>query len=96
MLPLQLWLFDEPPVTVTEIADWVKEATNLTPDNWRFHYYVKGWRVIDKIRDVKKYKRDRTAGTFDKGAGRPPPRQRRNPVLQGDGDYPKPIRETKR
>ncbi len=42
MAPLQLWLFNEPPVTMPEIVSWTKKNDQIGPDNWRFGYYVKG------------------------------------------------------
>lgn len=51
--PAQLWLFEEPQVTQSEVAAWVKKAIGLTLSSWRFDGYVRQWAVVDKIRIEK-------------------------------------------
>lgn len=53
MPPVQLWLFDDPPITQQEIARWVSDTANLSPESWRFAWYVENWNVAGKIRAAK-------------------------------------------
>lgn len=72
MPPLQLWLFDEPPVTLAEVESWVKVNAGLSPDNWRFSHYVQQWNVPHKIARIKQ---ERRAANED---GKPSPKRRRS------------------
>lgn len=49
MEPLQLWLFERPPVTLTEIEHWAQTHARISADDWRFYYYVNHWCVPEKI-----------------------------------------------
>ena len=51
-------LFGDVPVTADEVADWCEIVAGIEPDSPRFPYYVRAWRVVDKIKAAK------LAGTF--------------------------------
>lgn len=52
-VPLPFDLFGEIPVTKTEVIQWVENVARLPANSPRFEWYVKNWRVVDKIRRVK-------------------------------------------
>jgi len=64
---IQLWLFEEPPVTWPEVWQWVENTVGLKQDSPRAAYYAEYWNVADKIRAIK-----RSAATFN------PPAKRRH------------------
>lgn len=70
--PLQLWLFDDPPVTRAEVARWTKNAVGLTPDNWRYQTYIEHWNVAGKIAQRKQERRAAN------DPGKPSPKRRRS------------------
>lgn len=72
MPPLQLWLFDEPPVSRSEIEHWVLSNVDIAPENWRFSQYVRQWDVAGKIARTKLERR--TAND----PGKPSPKRRRS------------------
>lgn len=52
-------LFGDVPVTADEVADWCEIVAGIEPDSPRIAYYVRAWRVVDKIKAAK------LAGRFD-------------------------------
>lgn len=52
-------LFGEVVVTVPDVHAWLRCVAGIDPDCWRAPEYVRGWRVVDKIRRAK------LAGVFD-------------------------------
>lgn len=52
-------LFGEVPITHDDIARWCEAVAGIPPDSPRFARYVRGYRVVDKVRAAK------LAGTFD-------------------------------
>jgi hypothetical protein len=71
MSPLQLWLFDEPPVSRAEIEHWVLSNADIAPDSWRFSHYVRQWDVAGKIARIKQERRAAN------DSGKPSPRRRK-------------------
>jgi hypothetical protein len=53
MRPAVRDLFGEIPVTLDELLAWMLAVPGIPPTSTRFVYYVRGWRVIDKIRAAK-------------------------------------------
>lgn len=72
MQPLQLWLFEEPPVSHTEVRDWVLVNAGIGADSWRFESYARQWDVAGKIARVKIERRAAN------DSGKITPRRRRN------------------
>lgn len=77
MDPLQLWLFNRPPVTLDEIDCWVRTHARISADDWRFYYYVIHWCVPEKIAAEKLARRQSTTKTktVSISAVRPYPRK---------------------
>lgn len=57
-------LFGEVPVLKSDVEAWVMAVVGLSPESWRWEWYVRAWNVIDKIRHAK------LAGNFDQIIGR--------------------------
>lgn len=72
MPPLQLWLFEEPPVTQAEVEHWVLSNADISPESWRFSLYVRQWDVQGKIARMKRERRAANDG------GKPSPKRRRS------------------
>ena len=56
-------LFNEIPVTCSEVELWVESVAGIGRESWRFDYYCRNWAVPDKIRAAK------LAGTFQAVTG---------------------------
>lgn len=52
--PLQLYLFDEIPVTWPEVWEWIERVAGISRDSWRADYYIEYWNVVEKIRPAKR------------------------------------------
>lgn len=52
-------LFGEIPVTLDDVLAWMLAVPGIPPSSSRFGAYVRGYQVIDKIRQAK------AEGTFD-------------------------------
>lgn len=59
MRPQPFDLFGEIPVKLEELLAWMLAVPGIPPGSPRFAYYVRGWNVIEKIRQAK------AAGNFD-------------------------------
>lgn len=46
-------LFGEVPVTADDVNRWLLSVPHLDPGSPRAAWYVKGWNVVDKIRQAK-------------------------------------------
>lgn len=47
-------LFGEIPVTTDDVAFWLRCVPRMDPSSPRARWYIKGWNVVEKIRQAKR------------------------------------------